>query len=72
MQVEEECQLNTVNEIATIVHDLLGMIQQESWLAASQLPEDKSSCQIRWNFLNQIIASFLHKKIKILGRAYNF
>ncbi|KAL3818938.1 hypothetical protein ACJIZ3_004843 [Penstemon smallii] len=29
VKVEEECQLTTVNEIATAVHDMLGMIQEE-------------------------------------------
>ncbi|KAG8383573.1 hypothetical protein BUALT_Bualt04G0027600 [Buddleja alternifolia] len=30
VKVEDECQLTTVNEIATAVHDMLGMIQEES------------------------------------------
>ncbi|KAL0378970.1 UNVERIFIED_CONTAM: Transcription factor [Sesamum radiatum] len=30
VKVEEECQLSTVNEIATTVHDIVGMIQEES------------------------------------------
>ncbi|PIN24604.1 Transcription factor HAND2/Transcription factor TAL1/TAL2/LYL1 [Handroanthus impetiginosus] len=30
VKVEDECQLSTVNEIATSVHDLVGMIQEES------------------------------------------
>ncbi|XP_011100183.2 LOW QUALITY PROTEIN: transcription factor bHLH96-like [Sesamum indicum] len=30
VKVEDECQLSTVNEIATTVHDIVGMIQEES------------------------------------------
>ncbi|KAK4485914.1 hypothetical protein RD792_008565 [Penstemon davidsonii] len=34
VKVEEECQLTTVNEIATAVHDMLGMIQEEYSLSS--------------------------------------
>ncbi|KAI3451196.1 hypothetical protein Pfo_007861 [Paulownia fortunei] len=30
VKVEDECQLTTVNEVATTVHDIVGMIQEES------------------------------------------
>ncbi|KAH6822626.1 basic helix-loop-helix DNA-binding superfamily protein [Perilla frutescens var. hirtella] len=30
VKVEDECQLSTVNEIATTVHDIVGMIEEES------------------------------------------
>ncbi|KAH6799450.1 hypothetical protein C2S51_035934 [Perilla frutescens var. frutescens] len=30
VKVEEGCELSTVNEIATAVHDMVGTIQQES------------------------------------------
>lgn len=30
VQVEDECELTTVNDIATTVHDIVGMIEEES------------------------------------------
>ncbi|KAL8047104.1 hypothetical protein ABFX02_08G217100 [Erythranthe guttata] len=40
VKVEDECELTTVNEIATTVHEIVGMIQQESLSSRDNPPHD--------------------------------
>ncbi|KAI3462101.1 hypothetical protein Pfo_018764 [Paulownia fortunei] len=41
VKVEDECQLTTVNEIATAVHDMVGLIQEESTSSRDNPPHDR-------------------------------